>query len=89
MTVEEALNELAKDCVTTSEVKQKLIDAGCTMTMVRGDTCTTCPVAQYLVKKTGKKTIVTFYGAHNFGDTEYLLPEIVEKFVWTVELSLA
>jgi hypothetical protein len=84
MTVQDALDKLAKDASSTDDIQSRLLKEGSSMDD-GGDSLTNCPVGQYLKKMTGITWRLGYESATCIIDkksTVVRLPEMVSKFLY-------
>lgn len=86
MTLKEAVDDLEAGTSSVEDVEKKILAAGCTLTAgtLR---CETCPVSQYLTKKTGKTILVGDLSCNDhFGDM-VSLPIHIANFIRIFDIA--
>lgn len=82
MTLREAIQELAAGCKTVYDVARKIQAAGCSMEDTGRMRSQSCPVAQYLSRRTGSAIITDGEVArHEYPDEWQSLPPVVIRFI--------
>jgi hypothetical protein len=82
MTIPQALLLLADGCLNSEHVANKLQAAGCMEQPTSGLRCTTCPVAQWLMKHVGQCCCVAGpFAAFAGTQTDYPCPAVVQLFI--------